>query len=165
MYLWNCVLKQNIISYSKFWSCSPVYTVNLLGIDINYQLNFDTHIGNICRKASLQQNILKRLGSYLNKLSKLTIFHTFILSNFNFCPLAWHFCIQKIILKTWKGAGESTWFCVWSPLKLLDKAKMPSLHTRRQRTMAIETFKIINKITPISLQDLLHSKNSKYNFR
>jgi hypothetical protein len=34
---------------------------------------------------------LKRLGAYLTKLNKLTIFHTFI-GNLNFCPLAWHFC-------------------------------------------------------------------------
>jgi hypothetical protein len=37
-------------------------------------------------------HVLKRIGCFLSKLNKLTIFHTFILSNFNFCPLAWHFC-------------------------------------------------------------------------
>jgi hypothetical protein len=63
-------------------------TVKLLGIEIDYQLNFDIHISSICRKASQLLNILKRLGRYLDRLSKLTIFHTFILSNFNFCPLA-----------------------------------------------------------------------------
>jgi hypothetical protein len=31
-------------------SCDEV--VKLLGIDIDYQLNFDKHIKNICRKAS-----------------------------------------------------------------------------------------------------------------
>jgi hypothetical protein len=70
-------------------------TVKLLGIDIDYQLKFDQHISNLCRKASQQLNVLKRLGSYLTKLNKLTIFHTFILSNLNFCPLAWHFCTDK----------------------------------------------------------------------
>ena len=70
-------------------------TVKLLGIEIDYQLNFDIHISSICMKASHQLNILKRLGRYLDRLSKLTIFHTFILSNFNFCPLAWHFCTDK----------------------------------------------------------------------
>jgi hypothetical protein len=45
--------------------------------------------------SSQQLNVLKRLGSLLNRLGKLTIFHTFILSNFNFCPLAWHFCTEK----------------------------------------------------------------------
>ena len=70
-------------------------TVKLLGIDIGYELNFDAHISTICRKASQQLNNLKRLGSYLNRLNKLTIFHSFILSNFNFCPLAWHFYTEK----------------------------------------------------------------------
>ena len=41
--------------------------------------------------------------------------------------------------------------------QLLDKAKMPSLKIRRQRTMAIETFKFINKIAPVCLQDLLQN--------
>ena len=63
-------------------------TVKLLGIEIDYQLNFDAHVSSICRKASQQLNVLKRLGSLLNRLSKLTIFHTFIFSNFNFS--LWH---------------------------------------------------------------------------
>ena len=70
-------------------------SVKLLGIEIDYQLNFDTHISTICRKASQQLNIIKRLGPYLNRLNKLTIFHTFILSSFNFCLWAWHFCTEK----------------------------------------------------------------------
>jgi hypothetical protein len=51
----------------------------------------------ICKEGTLTfcSNSFKRLGSYLNRLNKLTIFHTFILSNFNFCPLAWHFCTDK----------------------------------------------------------------------
>ena len=56
-------------------------SVKLLGIEIDYQLNVDTHISTICRKASQQLNI-KRLGPYLNRLNKLTIFLTFIHSNF-----------------------------------------------------------------------------------
>ena len=73
-------------------SCETV--VKLLGIDNDYQLNFDLHISNLCRKASQQLNILKRLGPCLSKLNKLTIFYKFTLSNFNFCPLAWHFCTR-----------------------------------------------------------------------
>ena len=87
-------------------------TVKLLGIDIDYQLNFDVHISTICRKASQQLNILKRLGSYLNRLYKLTIFHTFILNNFNFCPLAWHFCTDKNSNKIRKSAGKSIPFYI-----------------------------------------------------
>ena len=66
-------------------TCDEV--VKLLGI-----LNFNYHIKNICHKASQQLNVLKCIGCFLSKFNKLTIFHTFILSNFNCCPLAWHFC-------------------------------------------------------------------------
>ena len=57
-------------------------TVKLLGIEIYYKLNFDIHIDSLHRKASHQLNKLKRLGPFLNRLTRLTIFHTFIFSNF-----------------------------------------------------------------------------------
>ena len=66
--------------------------VKLLGVDIDYKLNFDQHINDLCRKAGQQLNVLKRLSPFLSRLNKLTIFYTFILSNVNYCPLAWHFC-------------------------------------------------------------------------
>jgi hypothetical protein len=34
------------------------------------------------------------MGKYLNRLGKLTIYHSFILSNFNYCPVIWHFCSE-----------------------------------------------------------------------
>ena len=49
-------------------SCDEV--VKLLGIDIDYQLNFDKHIKHICRKASQQLSVLKRIGCfYLSLIS------------------------------------------------------------------------------------------------
>ena len=39
--------------------------VKLLGVTIDFRLNFDTHIFIICRKASRQLNVLKRLGNKL----------------------------------------------------------------------------------------------------
>jgi hypothetical protein len=37
---------------------------------------------------------------------------------------------------------------------LLKKAKVPSLQIRRMRTMALETFKIMNKLSPSCLHNL-----------
>jgi hypothetical protein len=44
--------------------------VKLLGVTIDYELKFNSHITNICRKASRQLNVLKRMGKYLNRSSK-----------------------------------------------------------------------------------------------
>ena len=67
----------------------------------------------------------------LNRLIKLTIFHTFILSNFNFCPLAWHFCTEKNFKKIEKAQERALRFVYEdynsSYDNLLKKAKMPSL--------------------------------------
>ena len=49
---------KNICIHIQNSDLSCESTVKHLGIDIDYQLNFDTHIGNICRKASQQLNIL-----------------------------------------------------------------------------------------------------------
>ena len=67
-------------------------TVKLLGIEIDYLLKYDVQISNICRKASQQINVLKRNGNFLNFEARDTIYHAFIMSNFKFCPLVWHFC-------------------------------------------------------------------------
>ena len=69
--------------------------VKLLGVTFGFMLNFNSHISNICKKASQQLNVLKRIGLHLNRLSKLTIYYSFILSNFNYCPLVWHFCCEN----------------------------------------------------------------------
>jgi hypothetical protein len=73
--------------------------VKLLGVTIDFELNFDTHIANICKKASRQLNILKRIGKYLAKLGRLTIYYSFIFSNFNYCSVTWHFCREQIQIK------------------------------------------------------------------
>ena len=48
---------------------------------------------------------------------------------------------------------------------LLENAKVPTLQVRRIRTMALETYKILHNLAPVCLQNLLHTKNSKYYFR
>ena len=76
--------------------------VKLCGVTIDYELKFNSCITNICRKASRQLNVLKRMGKYLNRLGKLTIYmhHSFILSNFIYCPVICHFCSEANTKKT-----------------------------------------------------------------
>jgi hypothetical protein len=40
----------------------------------------------------MQLNVLKRIDKHHTKFGKLTIYYSFIMSNFNHCPLVWHFC-------------------------------------------------------------------------
>ncbi len=118
--------------------------VKLLGVTFDFMLNFNSHISSICKKASMQLNVLKRIGGHLNRLGKLTIYYSFILSNLNYCPLVWHFCgenntkklesIQERVLRFIYEDENSSYE------KLLEKSKMPSLKIRRMRYLAIQVF-------------------------
>ena len=48
---------------------------------------------------------------------------------------------------------------------LLEKANLPALHVKRMGILAVETFKILNKLAPPVLTDLLVKRESSYNFR
>ena len=62
-------------------------SVKLLGIHIDDQLNFNLHISNICKSASKQLNALLRLKYFLGFEERKVLINSFILSNFNYCPL------------------------------------------------------------------------------
>ena len=49
--------------------------------------------------------------------------------------------------------------------ELLHLSKLPSLKVRRIRSIALETFKIINKNCPSYLYDLINIKKHQYSFR
>ena len=68
--------------------------VTLLRVNIYFMLNFNDHISEISRKAYQQLAVLNRIGRFLTKHGKLTISKSFIILNFNYCPLTWHFCSQ-----------------------------------------------------------------------
>ena len=61
--------------------------------------NFDKQIKNAaftnrCMKEAQQLNVLQRLSKLLSVETRLLIFKSFIQSNFNYCPLVWHFCSE-----------------------------------------------------------------------
>jgi hypothetical protein len=57
--------------------------VKLLGVTIDYELKCNSHITNICRKASRQLNVLKRMEKYLNRLAIVRIRLIFREGNFD----------------------------------------------------------------------------------
>ena len=64
-----------------------VPSVELLGVHLDDKLNFNLRISNICRSAAKQLNALIRLKSYLSFNAKRVLINSYIISNFNYCPL------------------------------------------------------------------------------
>ena len=64
-------------------------TVKLLGITLDYRLDFDPHISNLCKKSATQLNVLKRLKVFISFKEKQILVQSFVSSNFKYCPLDW----------------------------------------------------------------------------
>ena len=67
-----------------------------LGVIIDNNLSFKSHIKNLCKKASQKIWALSRLTNYLNNSKKTIIFNALINSQFKYCPLVWMFCCRQI---------------------------------------------------------------------
>ncbi len=70
--------------------------IKLLGLHVDNLLSFNAHIDVICRKAGRKfLNVLSRISNTLSTESKLSIFYSFIVAQFEYCAVVWHFCSRE----------------------------------------------------------------------
>ena len=63
----------------------------LLGTFLDSKLNFESHIGSLCRKAGHKINALARLKNYLTSDQRNLLLNSVIKSQFTYWPLIWIF--------------------------------------------------------------------------
>ena len=106
----------------------------------------------MCKNAARQLAAMKRIGHLLTIKGKLAIFSSFIESNFNYCPLIWHFCNQTNTNKLEKIQERALRFIYnnYSSTHndLLKTAGTQYLRVKLLKRMACEVFKIVNNIYP-----------------
>ena len=61
----------------------------LLGVTIDSHLKFESHIKNLCSKASQKLYALSRMSLYMSLNQRRMIMQSFIMSKFGYCPLIW----------------------------------------------------------------------------
>lgn len=144
-------------------------SVKLLGIQLDNKLNFTEHVSNIIKKASRQLNCLKRLAHMLDIPSKLLIYKSFILANFNYCPAVWHVCgtsntkkLEKIQYRALKFVYRDYHS---SYETLLAKSNLPTLEVARLRNIALEVYKAYNGLNPSYINQMFTKPTHTYNLR
>ncbi len=143
--------------------------MKLLGVTIDDKLKFDDHVDIICTKASQQLNALIRIRRNLTYRQRLRIYESFILSNFNFCPVVWHYCsvkstmkmenIQKRALRFLTNDKESNY------IQLLQNTNLPSLTLQRMKYISLEIFKCLHKLNPSFMSNMFKIKDFNYDMR
>ena len=70
----------------------PEPQVKLLGVMLDSKLNSNHHVSAKCTKAARQLNAFARISRCLSTSSRMITYNSFIDSNFDYCPIMWHFC-------------------------------------------------------------------------
>ena len=73
--------------------------VTLLGVKIDKQLKFKSHIEELCRKAAYKLHALRRIRKYLTVEKAKLLANAFINSQFTYAPLIWMFAGKHLLLK------------------------------------------------------------------
>ena len=143
--------------------------VTVLGVTIDDKLCFSQHISVCCKKAARQLNALARISKHLNINSRRAIYNSFIMSNFNYCPLVWHFCgqvnnqklekIQERALRILFADYNSSY------TELLGRAGTTTLLIQRLRLIALTVFKSLHGLNPPCLNDMFTPKQVPYRMR
>ena len=123
-------------------------SVKLLGVTIDNKLDFNAHVTNTCKKASLKLHALARISHLMNKNKLRNLMKAFIESQFAFCPL-------RLVYKDNKCSFQ----------QLLDKDKSFSIHERNLQKLAIEMFKVRNNISPSFTKLIFPHSQNPYNLR
>ena len=101
--------------------------------------------------------------------SKSVLYHSFIASNFNYCPIVWHFCgvvnnnklekIQERSLRILFSDYES------DVHDLLNSIGGQTLALRRLKFMLLEVYKCIKKVNAPCLHNLFNTNTIPYQLR
>ena len=144
-------------------------SVKVLGVTIDDRLQFSEHISACCSKAARQLNALSRISRQINLKSKSIIYNSFIASNFNYCPLVWHFCgtaNSNKIEKLQERSLRILYNDFDSPIQnLIDKSGQGTLLSNRMKYFILEVFKSIRKLNAPCLHDLFVHNEVPYNLR
>ena len=124
----------------------------LLGVVIDKNLNFNSHLSMICKKVSRKVSALARVSRLLPFHRRREILKAFIESQFSHCPLVWMFCTRKMNRKI-NHVHERALRLVYNDYQsnfeeLLTRDKSVSIHHRNIQQVAIELYKVKNDLSP-----------------
>ena len=145
------------------------HEIKILGVHLDDQLNFNSHVSIMCKKAASQLSALRRISYYFSDKNRLIIYKSFMRSTFDYCPIVWIFCgktnsnklekLQERALREIYNDTTPSYDC------LLENAGLLPLRLYRIRCLLIEVFKCLNGKCPAYLNNMFEIKQSNYDMR
>ena len=141
----------------------------LLGVTIDKDLSFATHISNMCTKAAQKLNALARISPFMSTEKKKVIMKAFISSQFSYCPLIW-MCHSRTLNNKINRIHERSLRIVYNDNTssfedLLERDNSVLIHHRNLQVLATEMFKIKNGLSNPLLDEIFTVSEPYYDLR
>ena len=140
--------------------------ITLLGINIDWKLNFNDHVKGLCAKANNKVSAMMRLRHLLSTEQKLTLFNSFVSSQFGYCPLIWMFhgkssndAVNRVHRRGLRAVYNDF---VSDYDTLLRKGNHQMIHQVNLKKMMLKVFKCIHNDGPALLNGMFTPKDDIY---
>ena len=141
----------------------------LLGVILDKKLCFKQQIKSMCKKAGQKLHALSRISYFLDTDQLKRIMKTFILSQFNYCPLVWMSCdrtlnnkINRIHERALRIAYKDM-TSDYDTMLLRDNAVR--IHIRNLQLLMTEVYKTKWELNPSFMKQIFVEKRSSYGLR
>ena len=143
--------------------------VKLLGIKIDSNLNFKSHINDICNKAAGKTRALLRIRPFISQNVAKSLCNAYVLSQFNYCPVIWMACdnlsnakINKVHLRALRTIQGNFKLDLAELMVLQNEV---TIHVKCIWKLLTEVYKSCHGLNPPLICDLFQTKNSGYTLR
>ena len=178
-WLWNNILKANpnkshlllnscdtsIVASINGNSISNESYVELLGITIDNELNFNKHVSGLCVQASKKLHALSRMPTFMSIDKRRLIMKSFFLSQCSYCPLVWIFHSRELNNRINRLHERSLRVVYRDNLssfeELLFRDKSFTIHERNIQHLAIELFKAKNGLSSKFISEIFCLKENR----
>ena len=144
-------------------------SINVLGVELDNYLKFNSHVDDICSQAGKQINALKRIRHYLDKRCRATIYNSYINSSFNYCSAVWMFTNMGNREKLEKTNKRALSFVTGKSHmnydQLCKESKQLDVHRKCVKTAAILMYKVKCGIAPSFVSEMFNPQTSNYDMR
>ena len=141
----------------------------LLGVTIDNKLTFEAHITKLCKKAGNKLFALSRMSPYMGSSKLRVLLRSFVISQFQYCPLVWMFHSRQLnnkinriherALRIAHKDYESTFEV------LLSRDQSVTVHTKNLQTLMTEIFKTQNNLNPPFMNEVFRQRENIFNLR
>ena len=136
----------------------------LLGITFDNKLTMNDHIKQICKQASNKLYALARISHYLDEQKRKMLMKSFVISQFNYCPIIWMHCQRKSnnLINRIRERALAYNDYVTKFDQLLENDNSVTIHHRNIQALATEIYKTLNDLNPLFMKEVFSLKAHRY---